>query len=357
MKIIHCSDLHLDSALRSNLPQEKAQIRNTELCMAFGRLVAFAKQEQIDAVLIAGDLFDSPYVSRRTAEYVLETVRCAAQIPFFYLRGNHDESRNVFAEYELPANLNTFDSVWKSYHCGQVVITAIEPEGSGWLSMYDSLRLDEKDMNIVMLHGQVATQPGVEQISLPLLRDKSIRYLALGHLHTYSKAALDTHGEYCYAGCLEGRGFDECGEKGFALLETDGDRLRSRFVPIAARTLHEIAVDVSELETVTQILSEMKRAASGIGAEDLVKFVLTGTYTLQTQKDIRFLQQMLEPDFWFVKIKDETSLLVDRKSYEHDISLKGEFVRSVLASDLSEEEKQRIIACGMRTLAGEEVLL
>ena len=40
-----------------------------------------------------------------------------------------------------------------------------------------------------------------------------------------------------------------------------------------------------------------------------------------------------------------------------DISLKGEFVRSVLASDLSEEEKQRIIACGMRALAGEEVLL
>ena len=180
MKIIHCSDLHLDSALRSNLPQEKAQIRNAELCMAFGRLVAFAKQEQADAVLIAGDLFDSPYVSRRTAEYVLETIHSAAQIPFFYLRGNHDECRSGFAEYETPANLKTFDSRWKSYHCGQVVITAIEPEGSGWLSMYDSLRLDENDMNIVMLHGQVVTQPGVEQIALPLLRNKSIRYLALG---------------------------------------------------------------------------------------------------------------------------------------------------------------------------------
>lgn len=357
MKIIHCSDLHLDSALRSNLPQEKAKIRNAELCMAFGRLVAYAKQEKVDAVLIAGDLFDSPYVSRRTAEYVLDTVRSAAPIPFFYLRGNHDESRNVFAEYDVPANLKTFDSGWKSYRCAQAVITAIEPEGSGWLSMYDSLRLDKNDMNIVMLHGQVGAQPGVEQIALPLLRNKSIRYLALGHLHTYSKATLDTHGEYCYAGCLEGRGFDECGEKGFVLLETDGDRLHSRFVPFAARTLHEISVDVSGLETVTQILSEMKRAAAGIGAENLVKFILTGTYTLQTQKDTRFLQQMLEADFWFVKIKDETSLAVDRKSYEHDISLKGEFVRSVLASDYDEEEKQRIITCGIRALAGEEVLL
>ena len=96
MKIIHCSDLHLDSALRSNLTREKAKIRNTELCAAFGRLVAFAKQERAEAILIAGDLFDSPYVSRQTADYVLETMRSAAQILFFYLRGNHDESRDAF---------------------------------------------------------------------------------------------------------------------------------------------------------------------------------------------------------------------------------------------------------------------
>ena len=357
MKLIHCSDLHLDSALRSNLSQEKANIRGTELCAAFGRLVDVAKREQVSAVLIAGDLFDSAYVSCRTVDYVLETIRSAAQIQFFYLQGNHDENRAVFEGYELPSNLKTFDSRWKSYRCGQTVITAIEPEGTDWLTIYDRLQLDENDMNIVMLHGQTASQPGMEQIALPLLRGKHIRYLALGHLHTYGKAPLDAYGEYCYPGCLEGRGFDECGEKGFVLLETDGGSLKSRFVPFAARTLHEITVDISGLETVTQILSRMKGAASGIGAENLVKFVLTGTYTLQTQKDIRFLQQMLEPDFWYVKIKDESNLKIDRKSYEYDASLKGEFVRAVLASDHSETAKMRIITCGIRALTGEEVLL
>ena len=357
MKLIHCSDLHLDSALRGNLSRERAKMRAAELCAAFGRLVAFAKQEQVSAVLVAGDLFDSPYVSRQTADYVLDMIRSAPGILFFYLRGNHDESRTAFAGSDRPENLITFGPQWQSHRCAQVVITAIEPEPHGWLHLYDSLRLDEKDMNIVMLHGQTATQPGVEQIALPLLRGKGIRYLALGHLHTYSKAQLDLDGEYCYSGCLEGRGFDECGEKGFVLLETDGNLLRSRFVPFAARKLHEITVDISGLETVTQILSELKTAAAGIDGTDLVKFVLTGTYTLQTQKDIRFLQQMLEQEFWFVKIKDETTLAVDRREYEHDISLKGEFVRGVLASDYSEPEKMRIIACGIRALAGEEVLL
>ena len=356
MKIIHCSDLHLDSALRSNLSQEKAKIRGAELCAAFGRLIAFAKREQVEAVLIAGDLFDSPYASRQTADYVLETIRSAPQIQFFYLRGNHDEKRHIFADHKLPGNLKTFDSHWRSYYCGQVVITAIEPEGDGWLTMYDSLQLDEKRMNIVMLHGQTAAQPGEEKIALPLLRGKHIRYLALGHLHGYSKIPLDTDGECCYSGCLEGRGFDECGEKGFVLLETDGSRLKSRFVPFAERMLHEICVDITGLETVSEILAKLKYASSGIAPEDLVKFVLTGTYTLQTQKDLCFLQRMLEPDFWFVKIKDESRLKIEQKNLAGDISLRGAFIRSVLSSDRSEDEKMCIIDCGIRALNGEEVL-
>mgnify|MGYP003299315602 CR=1 FL=1 len=172
MKLIHCSDLHLDSALRSNLTQEKARIRNMELCAAFGRLVTFAKKEQVEAVLIAGDLFDSPYVSRQTADYVLEKVRGAGEITFFLLRGNHDESRDPFTGCSLPENLKTFGPQWTSFRCGCTVITGMEPEGAGWTRMYDSLRLDETALNIVMLHGQTATQPGKELIALPLLRGR-----------------------------------------------------------------------------------------------------------------------------------------------------------------------------------------
>ena len=53
MKLIHCSDLHLDSALGSNFTPEKAQQRNAELCAAFARMVQFAVREQVQAVLKA----------------------------------------------------------------------------------------------------------------------------------------------------------------------------------------------------------------------------------------------------------------------------------------------------------------
>lgn len=357
MKIIHCSDLHLDSPLGSNFSPEKASQRNAELRAAFARMVAFACREQVDAVLIAGDLFDSSYVSSSTAAFVAEQIRVASSVAFFYLRGNHDEAKDVFEGIKKPENLKTFGNHWESIRCKETVITAMEPEGDSWIQMYNRLRLNPEDLNIVMLHGQAATQPGAEKIALNLLKNKHIHYLALGHLHSFQKERLDSSGEYCYCGCMEGRGFDECGQKGFVLLETTGGRLESRFIPFAARTLHEIAVDISSCETATQILAAMRQEARGILPDDLVKFRLIGTYTLQTRKDIHFLLKMLEPEFWFVKIKDESRLTIDRKTYAYDLSLKGEFVRAVLASNHSEEDKERIINCGIRALSGEEVLL
>ena len=149
MKIIHCSDLHLDSPLGSNFSPEKASQRNAELRAAFARMVAFACREQVDAVLIAGDLFDSSYVSSSTAAFVAEQIRMASSVVFFYLRGNHDEAKDVFEEIEKPENLKTFGNRWESIRCKEAVITAMEPEGDSWIQMYDRLRLNPEDLNIV----------------------------------------------------------------------------------------------------------------------------------------------------------------------------------------------------------------
>ena len=101
MKIIHCSDAHLDSAMERNLSPAQARERNAEICATFGRLVKYAAENQVDAVLIAGDLFDTDRVSARTADYVMERIRGAETVEFFYLRGNHDEAADVFAGMEL----------------------------------------------------------------------------------------------------------------------------------------------------------------------------------------------------------------------------------------------------------------
>ena len=136
---------------------------------------------------------------------------------------------------------------------------------------------------------------------------------------------------------------------------TDAVNYTLRFYGCPERTMEEVSVDITGLTTVTQILSAMEQAGSAVPASSLVKFTLIGSHTLETQRDFRFLEKMLESRYYFVKIKDESRLEIAREDYEHDISLKGEFIRMVLASDKTEEEKERIIRFGIQALLGQEV--
>ncbi len=356
MKFIHCSDIHLDSKMESNLSARQAQERNNEICATFGRMVAWGKEQGVDAVILAGDLFDTDRVQTKTVDYILSVIAGAQNMDFLYLRGNHDESHRAFSGRALPENLKFFSDSWTTYRYGNVTVTGAEltEENS---SIYDSLRLSPDNINIVTLHGQIGTKRGADQVSLPDLRGKHIRYLALGHIHSYQRDRLDPEGEWCYCGCLEGRGFDECGSKGFVLLETRGNQLKSQFVPFASRTLWDIPVDISDCRTVNEICDAMKRQTRNVQPEDLVKFTLQGTYTPETQKDLNFLQQLLSPGCYFVKIKDESCLYMEKASYEKDISLKGEFIRLVMGAELSEEDRDKIICAGLQALGGEEITL
>ena len=357
MKIIHCSDIHLDSGMETNLPPKKARERNYELRLTFARMISYAKENGVSVIMIAGDLFDTERVSSDTSSFVLDEMRGAPDMDFLYLRGNHDESRRAFAAQELPENLKLFSDEWRYYEYGDTVIAGIEMNRENSMTMYDSLHTEPGKTNIVMLHGQESTQKGEELVCISELRGKNIKYLALGHLHSFRKQKLDVDSEYCYCGCLEGRGFDECGEKGFVLLDVKDGTVRTEFIPFAKRTLHDITVDITGKTTESEIRAAIQAEAqtAGVPPEDMVKFTLHGEYTPETNKDISFLQKRLENDYYFVKIKDETRLHIEKGSYENDISLKGEFIRSVMASDLSEDEKDKIICLGIAALSAEEI--
>ena len=99
----------------------------------------------------------------------------------------------------------------------------------------------------------------------------------------------------------------------------------------------------------------MLAAVEGIPSADLVKVVLTGRSPAEAEKDLMHLTDVLSERFYFAKIYDKTRLQILPESYRNDVSLKGEFVRRVMASGLSDAEKERVIACGFRALMGEEV--
>ena len=99
----------------------------------------------------------------------------------------------------------------------------------------------------------------------------------------------------------------------------------------------------------------MLLSVADIAPKDMVKVVLMGTCSAEATLDLSHLRGVLAEKFYFAKVKDETRLSINAEDYAHDISLKGEFVRRVMASSLSESEKERVIACGFRALSGEEL--
>ena len=83
--------------------------------------------------------------------------------------------------------------------------------------------------------------------------------------------------------------------------------------------------------------------------------VLTGRLLPDSYRDLAHLSSLLGERFFFARLEDKTRLRIRPEDYEKDISLRGEFVRRVLSSKLSEVEKERVIAAGFRVLNREEV--
>lgn len=389
MKLIHCADLHLDSGMRTHLSRERARSRRDELLRNFSRLAEYAADHGVKAVLIAGDLFDRDVVSELAGNTVMEVVRAHPDIHFYYLRGNHDRA-DVLGRGSavpgsppgsLPGNLFLFGPRWRTYTEGEhggIAIAGVELTEENNAAAHASLRLDPACFNIVMLHGDLeysrpeaagAGRPGegarrtgyAERISLQALRGRGIDYLALGHIHSAKTGRLDERGIYCYPGCLEGRGFDECGRHGFYLLEVDERRrLRDhRFVPFAKRTLYSVEADVTGCQSTAQMEAVVRDRIreSGCGAGDMVDLVLRGELDVDCEKDTGYLETSLAGDYFFARVSDRTLLRIDLEDYLYDESLRGEFVRQVMADGtIPQEEKNQVIRRGFAAMDGGDLL-
>lgn len=358
MKIIHCSDLHLDSKLEANLDKEKAKQRRDEILYSFQNMVNFANNNDVRIIIIAGDLFDKNKVSVKAKNIVRDTILANKNIDFIYLKGNHDEENFIIDE--IPDNLKLFNkNEWNSYKYENVVISGIEFGKKDSYEIYKSLMLNQSDFNIVVLHGQESNYENkkdkTEIINLRELKNKNIDYLALGHIHKYKLEKLDNRGIYCYSGCLEGRGFDECGEKGFVLLNIENNKLETKFISNSIRTLEELEVDVSDTMTTTEVEQKINEKIEKIPKQNLIKIILVGKVDINSERDIDYLLKKYNEEFYYVKIYDKTTLKINYLDYENDASLKGEFIRMILKENLTEEEKKEIIITGMKALAGEEL--
>ncbi|HHW90318.1 MAG TPA: DNA repair exonuclease [Clostridiales bacterium] len=353
MKIIHCSDIHLDSRLECVNSKE----RNNELLNTFNKMVDYAAANDVRAIIIAGDLFDTQSPTSKTKKFLSDLISQTPKIDFLYLKGNHD-GYDIFDAVDMPPNFKPFLDKWTTYNYDDVTIAGIQITNDNYKSLYQQLDLTADQKNIVVMHGQISASTKPDTVNLELLKNKNIDYLALGHYHSFSWDKLDKRGIYCYSGCLEGRGYDEVGEKGFVLLDAQNLSASPLLITnLSHRTVYEIDADISEKNSYLEIKNAITQAVSGIDSRHYVKVNLTGSYILGAQKDLHHIKLDFEPLFYSFKVQDNTQLQIDIEDYQYDISLKGEFIRSVLKSNLPQKQKEDIINFGIRALKGEDIML
>lgn len=350
MKIIHTADWHLDSPLTSNLSYEKSKKRKNELLDSFRRMTDFAKENGVEAILISGDLFDGAFASNTAKETVGSCIKRNPGIEFFYLKGNHDENFNGFDQTQ---NLKVFGEGFSKFEFKDAVIGGCEKASVS----YDEIQFEKDKLNILMLHGDISSQNSDESIDISRLKDKNIDYLALGHIHSYSEGRIDMRGEWTYPGCPDGRGYDECGDKGFVLLNTEGGKIKKEFIEFASRKIEDISLDVTGADGTGDVIYKMENALSEVDSDAMVKVRLIGRVPFECQINTDYIQERFSDRFFDFRISDEIKALYEPEKYRFDETLKGEFIRYTQESDVfSEEEKRKIIETGLKALSGEELL-
>ena len=378
--------------------------------MAWKELLSFAVEKKVQGILIAGDLFDSPVVSHGTMDFFLSTISEHPEISFFYLRGNHDTENTFRYQENLPKNLFLFSERGKKYRlndrlllagveygtkdisfgenegatqgAGQAAEQAAEQgigqenaHGAEALSKSESeseeeskfLKLKEEDCNILLLHGALyqgtpkgeAVQ-GEEGIFLKNLEKLPLSYIALGHIHKGGEGRLNNGALWAYPGCLQGRGFDEEGERGFLYLKVEEEKkeIRKEFIPIKQGEFRILEIELLEDEGTLACLKkiEVEMEKAGIAKEDSLRIILKGKKGLEQERNLRYLQLQLQDSVFFLEIRDECELSWNREEAMKEKSLKGEFLRVLAAADnLSKEEQEEIIALGMGLLQGGEL--
>lgn len=352
MKILHISDIHLDSALTSKLPSGKVRERRGELFATFRRLLDKAEELGCRVVIIAGDLFDTDRITRRCAERALACMELHPRVDVLYLPGNHERQALMNCGASLPENLRIFGEDWTYFDYEGLRIGGASRIGEGTLGTFQKRR---GALSVGVLHGTLADRSAEGgYIGTKDFDSSDIDYLALGHYHSYGAYSTPDGRSAVYCGAPEGRGFDEVGKKGFVIIDAEDGRISHSFTPFAYRTLHSIVADISTAQRVSEADRIIEGLIGGIPREDIVRLTLVGRRPPELTPDSEGIRLRYRDRFYYFELKDESRIRISKEDYMYDKSVKGEFIRLVQSdTSLSDSDRERIIRLGLSALIGE----
>ncbi|MBI3979574.1 MAG: DNA repair exonuclease [Chloroflexi bacterium] len=366
-RLLHVADIHLDKPfgwLGSKGGEQRTQLKQT-----FRALVDLALAERVDAVLVAGDLFDSNWPSQDTIDLVRAQLR-RLTVPVFILPGTHDclDEGSIYRKVDIAgsdgSHIHVFDGRQRAFDLDALDLTVHGRANLTKTSVTSPLegitRNPATRFNVAMAHGSLV-MPGTENdfpISPSDLSAAAMDYVALGHWHRYQECPTPT-GKACYCGPPE---LLADGEHGFALLVDlahAGVTLEQR--AIGRRKYRKESVALDGLQTVEEVRERIR----GLSDPDLVlSVVLTGLRSLGLVLDPTDLSRDLSGAFFALKVEDRShpTLSPEELAAFPEKLVIGQFIRrmATLIEQSNDPRDRRVreaaLQIGVALLQGRKVL-
>jgi DNA repair exonuclease SbcCD nuclease subunit len=252
---------------------------------AFSRIVALCLDERVDALLIAGDLYDGDQTSMKTARFIGEAFRRLAEagVRVFLIRGNHDNLSRITRELSLPPGITPFGARAGVELIERPVGRSIAVHGLSFssdkapASLLPGYRAPvEGAVNIGLLHTSLGGSPGHSTYAPCTAADLArtgFSYWALGHIH--KRSVIEGPTAIVMPGMPQGRDINEDGPKSVTLATVADDgaiALEERVVgpAVFARS----TVDLTGVDDMAEAARKAGRAAaqlrSAFAAEHLI---------------------------------------------------------------------------------------
>ena len=356
IRFVHAADLHLDSpftGLMAVAPENVANTLYSATFDAYENIINLCISEEVDALLVAGDVYDGADRSLRAQLKFVEGLKRldTEAIRSFVCHGNHDPLDGWQARLDYPPRCCHFGREWKAVPVfedpNRALIHGISyPKRDVTENLARRLgKVDPGPFSIGLLHANVSNDPNHEAYapcSLDDLAGSGIDYWALGHVHT--RQVLNERGPtVVYPGNPQGRAPNETGARGVYLVEVDdGGNVDLKFLPTATVRWETLPVDITPFETEQELLDALQEGMQGLldstgGRSVIVRVTLTGRGELNRSlrrpntiddivEEINREWAEASPFIWCERIEDASGSPFDREA-----RLKGsDFLAEVL---------------------------
>lgn len=351
VKILHCADIHIGAAesflgvLREN--------RRYETLITFERIIDIAKEENVELIAIAGDLFDSNNIEQRFIDAVMNKIREAAPIKVVFAAGNHDplNAQSPFLKEELPQNLYVLGTKDEEITFEELKLKVYGRSfESAFLKGEEAFSLPTNNdyINLLVQHGELKSDLNSEYnaITPKFVKNSGMDYIALGHVHKRSDIGKIDNTYFAYCGCPEGQGFDELQEKGVYIGQIGKGKCDLQFVSVSKRQHILEKIDISEISGAVEISAEIINALKEKYGEDysqnLYKIELIGSVSEDNEINTEEILSRISNELYFVKIKNKTEIKIDLEALKNEASLRGIFIKKMLerTENAPEDEKE-----------------